>query len=101
MIEILSYKDFKAGISNTSVQLIDVRSAMEFQAGTIAHAVSLDVQSSEFSKRAKEQLKFDQPIYLFCRSGMRSQLAARLLESIGAEQVYDLNGGYSSWKNHQ
>jgi rhodanese-related sulfurtransferase len=38
------------------------------------------------------------PIYLYCRSGGRSNKAARQLISLGFKEIYDLQGGYLGWK---
>ena len=40
----------------------------------------------------------DKPVYLYCRSGARSQKAARKLIDMGFEKVYDLKGGFMRWK---
>lgn len=101
MIQVLAYKEFQAKVNNQPVQLIDVRSAGEFQGGSIDGAICLDVNSPAFIEKAKDLINLDKPIYVFCRSGMRSNMAAGILSSLGATEIYDLEGGYINWKNHQ
>lgn len=36
-------------------------------------------------------------IYLYCRSGTRSALAAFSLQSMGFENVFSVSGGYRAW----
>ncbi|MEL0628406.1 rhodanese-like domain-containing protein [Psychromonas aquatilis] len=38
------------------------------------------------------------PIYLLCRSGARSVLAAASLQSMGYKNVYSVAGGYLDWQ---
>jgi rhodanese-related sulfurtransferase len=40
----------------------------------------------------------DLPIYLLCRSGARSVLAAASLQAMGYQQVYSVSGGYLAWQ---
>ena len=38
------------------------------------------------------------PVYLFCQSGNRSRTASKTLIEMGFSTVFDLKGGYSSWR---
>ncbi|WP_156307656.1 rhodanese-like domain-containing protein [Sphingobacterium endophyticum] len=97
MIKIIKYPEFKTQIQNQPVQLVDVRNEMEFELGNIPGSILINVQSSNFEELAKEKLNFKEPIYLYCRAGVRSQLAAKILENLGATEIIDLEGGYLSW----
>ncbi|WP_367275150.1 rhodanese-like domain-containing protein [uncultured Maribacter sp.] len=44
-----------------------------------------------------EKVNKEKPVFVYCRSGARSQKAARKLLKMGFTQVYDLKGGYTSW----
>lgn len=44
---------------------------------------------------AAEQL----PIYLICRSGARSVLAAASLQQMGFQKVYSVAGGFMAWQS--
>jgi rhodanese-related sulfurtransferase len=39
----------------------------------------------------------NQPVYLICRSGARSALAALSLQQMGFTQVYSVAGGFQAW----
>jgi rhodanese-related sulfurtransferase len=47
---------------------------------------------------AFKKLNPSKPVYLYCRSGNRSGKAANLLAKMGFTEIYDLKGGYMSWK---
>ncbi len=74
----------------TGQLLVDVRTAQEFQAGTIAGARLLPVD--ELRSRLSE-LPRDKELLLFCRVGLRGYVAARLLAQHGF-RVRNLSGGY-------
>lgn len=97
-IEILGQADFSAAIAGKKVQLIDVRTPNEFGSGHIRNAVNVDFFNAKGFERYCEKMSKDKPVYLYCRSGARSQRAAHRLVGLGFEKVYDLKGGYMSWR---
>lgn len=96
-IKILSTTEFKQAISKDSVQLIDVRTVPEFQNGHIKGAVNSDFLKPKLFIEAVHQLDKEMPVYLYCRSGSRSNKAAQQLLSLGFKEIYDLKGGYLGW----
>ncbi len=96
--EVLSPQAFHNAISNTKVQLVDVRTPNEFRSGTIKGAINIDIfQSDQFQKKI-ENLDKAQAVYIFCRSGSRSRRAARTMLKLGFARVVDLQGGFMAWK---
>jgi rhodanese-related sulfurtransferase len=96
-IKILNPSDFKDAIKSKDVQLVDVRTADEFKAGAIESALNIDFFQQENFKEEFEKLDKEQPVYLYCRSGSRSQQAAGKLKAMGFNKIYDLQGGYMGW----
>ncbi|MBF4984369.1 rhodanese-like domain-containing protein [Nonlabens mediterrranea] len=98
-IKVLSPADFKQAIQSIDKkkQLIDVRTASEFQGGHIKGAVNIDFFNSAKFVESLQKYDKDKAIYLYCRSGNRSGNAARKLENLGFKEIYDLRGGYMSW----
>ncbi|ARN76815.1 hypothetical protein BST97_01705 [Nonlabens spongiae] len=96
-ITIVGFNTFQKAVAQENVQIVDVRTPEEFEEGTIGKAVNIDFFDKENFK--SEFLKFDKtkPIYIFCRSGNRSQKAAHRLVDMGFENVIDLEGGYLNW----
>lgn len=79
----------QADVKN-GAQLIDVRTAEEFNTGHFDGAINLPldkIQSGEYPNVDKNTT-----IYLYCRSGNRSAQAKQLLEKAGFINVKDLGG---------
>ncbi len=70
-------------------QVVDVRSPEEFRDGFYPGAVNIPV--SELGRRMGE-LKKDQGVVLYCASGARSGMAARILKQAGFAQVVNAGG---------
>ena len=84
-------------IADSSVVILDVRTASEFAEGHIPGAILIDQGQSDFVEKAKAALPTDKTIAIYCRSGRRSANAAGKLGDIGYKCV-DLKGGIIAWK---
>jgi len=69
--------------------LLDVRTSGEFASGHLPGAVNIPL--GELSARIAKVPK-DQPVTVYCASGMRSASAKRLLKATGRTAVQDLGG---------
>lgn len=82
--------------ANEDILLIDVRTPEEFEEKHIPNSILLP--DYDIDKLAPEMLPDkDAQIYLYCRSGNRSSMAAAKLADMGYTQVYDI-GGIIDWK---
>ena len=97
-IEILDTRSYKEAVLGKNVQLVDVRTQREFRSGHIGKAVNIDLYRGGAFERAFEKFDKQKPVYLYCRSGTRSQKAARKLLAMGFEKIYDLKGGILQWE---
>lgn len=81
-----------------NVQIVDVRTLMEFQQSRIQGAINLPI--THFSKKAISELSLDQsiPVVTICLSAHRSIPATRRLKQLGYE-VKQLQGGMKAWWN--
>ena len=70
------------------VALVDVRTPLEFQAGSIVGAINIPM--NEVVSRIDE-LKKMEPLVVFCRSGSRSEQVMHYLRNQGVSEVW--NGG--------
>lgn len=75
-------------------RMIDVREVHEFKQGHIPEAINIPI--SQLRTRLSEIPK-DSPVFLYCRSGMRSKQAGRILSRYGYRNVAHLNGGIMAW----
>lgn len=88
---------FKQAIANQTVQVLDVRTANEFNGGHIQHALQANwMDKSEFAERI-QHLDKSQPVYVYCQAGGRSASAQNYLIEQGFK-VFNLEGGMSNWK---
>jgi len=78
------------------VQIVDVRSADEFGAGSLPQA--RNVPLADVAQRAGE-LRKDRPVIVVCEFGRRASLAAVKLRSAGIGEVYILAGGLNAWRS--
>lgn len=79
---------------NGGAFLIDVREPYEYKSGFIPKAVNIPL--SQLSRRVKEIPK-NTEVILYCRSGMRSKQAAKVLKKQGYSELAHLQGGISAW----
>ncbi|MBP0904897.1 rhodanese-like domain-containing protein [Mariniflexile gromovii] len=96
-IKVLEPAEFKNQISNHSVQLIDVRTADEYKSGHINNAKNIDFLSSSFVYKINK-LNKKKPVYVYCKSGNRSNKASKQLAELGFTEIYDLKGGFLNWR---
>jgi rhodanese-related sulfurtransferase len=75
--------------------LVDVRERSEWTAGHAPGAIHIPYE--ELRERTRE-LPVGRPIVAYCASGVRSSLAASILEASGRD-VANLRGGLTAWRN--
>jgi len=87
-----------AGLGASEAALVDVREGEEHRTERIPGAVHLPRGYLEL--RAAALLPdLDARIVLYCRTGVRSLLAAETLRALGYRSVESLAGGLERWKN--
>ncbi len=88
----LSAEDFVARYTPDAV-VIDVRTPEEFARGHLKDALNINVLADDFREQIQALgLDPNTPIYLYCRSGRRSQRAAEILREMGFRQLYNIGG---------
>jgi rhodanese-related sulfurtransferase len=96
IIKVLPKESFKAAISGNTVQLIDVRTPEEYIDGHIEGALNINVQDQKFAEQISK-LDKTKTVYIYCRSGSRSQMAASQMKTLGFKSIIDLKGGYMNY----
>lgn len=84
------------------VQLLDIREANEVCDGVIPGSIWISRGLLEFQILSLiEQLNWDSKseVYICCRSGNRSALAAVSLLEMGFKKPVSVAGGFSAWKD--
>jgi len=87
---------FQNLIQKSDGLIIDVRTSKEFDSGHLVEATNIDFYSDNFEEKLKIVSK-DIPIYVYCKSGGRSAIAASIMEKLGFNKVYNLLGGIEAW----
>lgn len=90
----ITIEQFRQMRTSEKPLLIDVRSRAEFAQAHILGAVSVPLETlGEFAQSHAK----DTRIVCQCQSGGRSKVAGLYLAEQGFSQVYNLEGGLSSW----
>ena len=88
---------YKEAITAKNIQVLDVRTAAEFNGGHIKHALQANwLDQKEFTDRT-QHLDKNIPVYVYCQAGGRSASAQEALVAKGYK-VVNLEGGMSNWK---
>lgn len=97
----------KASKTKDQVIIIDIREPAEVVLGMIPGSIhiprgvlEMEITSHPLLKSKQKPLSqlASQEVYLYCRSGARSALAAKSLEAMGLSQVWSMAGGFNEWQ---
>ena len=80
-------------LSDSEVQLIDVRQTDEYEAGHIAGSRLIELADLPLQADTIER---DRPVILYCRSGGRSAMATDALLQAGYD-AHNMSGGMLEW----
>ncbi|ETW97505.1 MAG: hypothetical protein ETSY1_22390 [Candidatus Entotheonella factor] len=80
--------------------LIDVRTTGEFSVGRVPGAVNIPL--NELAERVGEiRPHHDKGVILYCESGRRAGVAERVLREAGLDNIRQLEGNMSAWRQSQ
>ena len=88
--------------------VIDIREEAEVRLGMVPGGthiprgvLEMEITSHDKVKDSEDPLsELDNfPIYLYCRSGARSALAAKSLGEMGLNKVWSVAGGFNAWQD--
>ena len=89
--------EFKELKRKKDTVILDVRSRGEQTSGVINGQRNLNVMDKKFREQAAK-LDKSKTYLLYCRSGMRSARACRIMSKLGFEHLYNLKGGITAWE---
>jgi len=93
----ISAQNFQNAIQQSAAQILDVRTAVEYQGGHIKNALQANWNDqNEFESRT-QHLDKNKTVYIYCQAGGRSAAAQNNLIAKGYK-VVNLEGGMSNWK---
>lgn len=77
--------------------ILDVRTDIEIAEGIIPNAIHLDIYKGQDFINELEKLDKSKNYYVYCRSGNRSGQACAIMEQLGFDNAYNLQGGMLEW----
>ena len=89
---------FQEQIKLPGIQLLDVRTPQEYNAGHIQNSFLADWQNQQQFQQRVKFLDKTKPLYVYCGSGVRSNDAGKWLRANGFQQVFELQNGMIGWK---
>ncbi len=93
----ISVSEFEKAVSAGTVQVLDVRTPAEYQAGHLKNALLANWNNEDEFRERTKALDKGIPVYAYCLGGSRSGAAAEWLKSRGYT-VFNLSGGINAWK---
>jgi len=94
----ISVEEFKQFVDSKKGVVLDVRTSLETSSGYIEGAEFLNYFDSNFESKLQNKFSKIEPVYIYCRSGKRSEKAAKICIKNGYQKVYSLIGGMKAWK---
>ena len=96
--ELWTVSELKESISNLDQKpvLLDVRTKAEYDSGHILNAINIPHEEILQSPELLTEFK-DSQMVVFCRSGVRAGKVIQLLESLGFEDIIDIDGDMLAW----
>lgn len=92
----LQPEEFAGKLKENNVQLVDIRTAEEYQSGYIHGARNISFMDQRFAEKVL-QLAKDKPVALYSSVEEQSGEAAEILVKQGFKEVYLLKGGAKAW----
>ena len=76
--------------------ILEVRGPAEHAEGHVKGCVLIEFQSPDFQKNL-EELDRDKSYLVYCRSGVRSAKAAKVMEEMGFKNICTMDKGFTNW----
>jgi adenylyltransferase/sulfurtransferase len=98
-VPVITPTELKARLDAGEVPLlVDVRELYEADIADLPEHGQARIPTAEFADRI-EELDREKEVVLYCRSGRRSEWAARILLQNGFQRVFNLKGGVLGWRH--
>lgn len=97
-IQTISAQDFPNQLQPGSVDLIDVRTPLEFREVRSSHARNIPLDKLAPNTVIKERSGAEnEPLYIICKGGTRGEKACQKFIDAGFTNVININGGTDAW----
>jgi rhodanese-related sulfurtransferase len=82
---------------NNSI-VLDVRTQAEVDEGIIPNSIHIDIYRGQGFIDDIEKLDKTKNYYVYCRSGNRSGQACAIMNQLGFNSAFNLEGGFNEWE---
>ena len=94
-IKDVSPTEAETAVAKAYSQFVDVRTPEEYTSGHAARAINIPLDSL---RNSLDRLEKSEPVYLICKTGIRSKKAAAVLKEAGFNNVINVAGGTEAWR---
>jgi len=95
----LSQEEWTAQLKkDENAVVLDVRTPEEVEEGYIPNATHIDIYLGQGFIDEIEKLDKTKNYYVYCRSGNRSGQACAIMNSLGIDNAFNLEGGFMNWE---
>lgn len=84
--------------ADTNAVILDVRTEDECNEGIIPNAIMIDIYKGQGFIYQVEELDKTKNYYVYCKAGGRSAQACAVMNQLGFENTFNLEGGFMQWK---
>ena len=97
-VSVISPKQLQDRVqAGEQVDLIDVRTPVEFREVHVAFAHNVPLDQLDCSQVTLERANAGTPLYVICRSGSRGKQACEKITAAGCTNVVNVEGGTMAW----
>jgi rhodanese-related sulfurtransferase len=93
----VSISEFQKAMKLSDATLVDVRTPEEYTEYHIKGAININWYKRTFRNYVLN-IPQDKPILIYCRTGNRTSKTSTALQSLGFENIYNLEKGIKQWK---
>jgi rhodanese-related sulfurtransferase len=84
--------------ADTNAVILDVRTAEECSEGMIPNALNIDIYKGQGFIYEVDALDKSKNYYVYCKAGGRSAQACAVMNQLGFENTFNLEGGFMQWQ---
>ncbi|MFM2214395.1 MAG: hypothetical protein RL427_1658 [Bacteroidota bacterium] len=84
--------------ADTNAVLLDVRTAEECSEGIIPNSHNIDIYKGQGFIYEVDTLDKTKNYYVYCKAGGRSAQACAVMNQLGFENTFNLEGGFMQWQ---
>jgi rhodanese-related sulfurtransferase len=84
--------------SDTNAVILDVRTTEECSEGIIPNAINIDIYKGQGFIYEVDALDKTKNYYVYCKAGGRSAQACAVMNQLGFENTFNLEGGFMQWQ---